>query len=448
MSETYLQHFKKNFLLSIPVLFTQLGVIFIGFSDNMMVGFLGKKALASVSLSNAVFFIIIIFGLGIATSISSIIASVDAKHEYKKGAIILYHGIIISFLLSIFMYISIRIFLLYILPHLGQPKEILNDTISFLKVTAISFIPWMIFEIFRKFSEGLSLVFPGLVITWISVFINIILNYFFINGFYGFPKLGVIGVAYATLISRITMLIGINLLLYKHKKVRDYYSHLKIFLFKKKYFIKILKIGIPSGLHMLFEMSAFSISSFISGKCGIKELAAHQIVISLISSTFLLCTSFSVAATIRIGNQHALKNYYELRKIGWSVILMGMIFMFICSSLFIFFRNYIPYMYIKNDREVIHIAKKMILIASIFQFPDGIQGIIIGALRGMQDVNIPMWISFFSYWIIALPIACFLSLYLNMGTQGVWIGLGTGLTISAILMVFRYHNITKKLLKE
>ncbi|WP_238784288.1 MATE family efflux transporter [Blattabacterium cuenoti] len=413
-----------------------------------MVGFLGKKALASVSLSNAVFLIIIIFGFGIATSISSLIASVDAKHEYKKGAIILYHGIIINFFLSIFMYISIRIFLLYILPYLGQPKEILNDTISFLKVTAISLIPWMIFEIFRKFSEGLSLVFPGLVITWISVFINIILNYFFINGCYGFPKLGVIGVAYATLISRIIMLIGINFLLYKYKKVRNYYSHLKIIFLNKKYLRKILKIGIPSGLHMLFEMSTFSISSFISGKCGIKELAAHQIVISLISSTFLLCTGFSVAATIRIGNQHALKNYLELRKIGWSVILMGMMFMFICSFLFIIFRNYIPYMYIKNDHEVVHIAEKMILIVSLFQLPDGIQGIIIGALRGMQDVNVPMWISFFSYWIIALPIACFLSLYLNMGIQGVWMGLGSGLTISAILMIFRYHNITKKLIKK
>ncbi|WP_317168077.1 MATE family efflux transporter [Blattabacterium cuenoti] len=446
-SETYLQHFKKNFSFAAPVLFTQLGIICIGFSDNMMVGSLGKEALASVSLSNSVFFITIIFGFGIATAISSLIASVDAKREYKKGAIILYHGIIINFFLSIFMYLSTRGFLSYIFPHLGQPKEVLNDTISFLKITAISFIPWMIFEIFRKFSEGLSLVFPGLIITWISVFINITLNYFFINGFYGFPKLGVIGVAYATLISRISMLIGIYFLLYKYRKVRLYYSHLKVFLLKKKYFMKILKIGIPSGFHMLFEMSTFSISSFLSGKCGIKELAVHQIVINLISSTFLLCTSFSIAATIRIGNQHALKNYSELRKIGGSIIFMGMMFMFICSILFISLRKNIPYLYIKNDYEVVHMAEKMILIASIFQLPDGIQGIIIGALRGMQDVTIPMWISFFSYWILALPIACFLSLYFNRGVQGIWIGLGVGLTTSAILMIIRYQSITKKLIK-
>ncbi|WP_262887118.1 MATE family efflux transporter [Blattabacterium cuenoti] len=428
-----------------PVFFTQLGVIFVGLSDNMMVGFLGKKALASVSLANSVFFIIVIFGLGISAAISSLIASIDAKQEYKKGAIIFYHGLIINFLLSIFMYGLIHVFS-YVLPYLGQPKEILSETISFLKIIAISFIPWMIFEVFRKFSEGLSLVYPGLVVTWFSAFINIILNYVFLNGMCGFPKLGTVGVAYSTLISRITMLIGILVLLYRHKKVHDYYNHFKYFFFKKKYFKKILKIGIPSGLHMLFEMSAFAISSFISGRCGIKVLAAHQIVISLVSSTFLLSTGLSVAATVRIGTQFALKNYSELRRIGKSILLMGIVFMLICSLFFFLFRGYIPYIYIKNDYEVIKIAEKMIFIASFFQLSDGLQGIILGALRGLQDVHIPMWISFFSYWIIALPTAWFLSI--RIGGNGIWIGLGLGLTISALLLFIRYETITKRLTRK
>jgi putative efflux protein, MATE family len=410
-----------------------------------MVGFLGKQALASVSLANSVFFIMIIFGLGISTAISSLIASIDAKKEYKKGAIIFYHGLVLNFFLSILMYGSIHIFC-YIFPHLGQPKEILNDTISFLKIISISFIPWMIFEIFRKFSEGISLIFPGLIVTWISALVNVILNYTLINGIYGFPKLGIIGVAYATLVSRSIMLIGIFIFLYKYKKVHNYYNKLKYFILEKKYIKKILKIAIPSGLHMLFEMSAFAVSSFISGRCGTKVLAAHQIVISLVSSTFLLSTGFSVAATIRIGKQLALKNYLELKRIGISIFFMGIIFMSICSLFFFLFRNDIPYIYIKNDNEVIQIAKKMIIIASFFQLSDGLQGIILGALRGLQDVHIPMWISFFSYWIIAIPIAWILSI--KMGGTGVWIGLGLGLTISAILLFIRYKTIVKKLAEK
>ncbi|WP_238858459.1 MATE family efflux transporter [Blattabacterium cuenoti] len=412
-----------------------------------MIGSLGKKALASISLSNAVFFIIIIFGLGMSSGISVLIASVEAEKNYKKGAIIFYHGLIINFLLSILMYGAIYIFF-FIFPYLGQPKNIFYETKSFLKIISISFFPWMIFEIFRKFSEGLSLIYPSFIITWISALINIIFNYLFIHGFYHFPKLGFLGVAYATLISRISMLIGIYFLLYQYKKVRNYFFYLKYYLYNKKYLKKILKIGVPSGLHMLFEMSAFSMSSFISGKCGIKELAAHQIVINLVSSTFLLCSGFSIVATIRIGNKFALQNYFELRKIGWSIIYMGIIFMSICSLLFIFFRNYIPFLYINNDKDVIKITKKIIIIASIFQLFDGIQSIIIGALRGIQDVNIPMWISFFSYWIIALPIGYFFSIYLKMGSIGVWSGLGLGITISSILLINRYNILTKKILKK
>ncbi|WP_238785701.1 MATE family efflux transporter [Blattabacterium cuenoti] len=409
-----------------------------------MIGFLGKNALASVSLANSVFFIIVIFGLGISTAISSLTASIDAKQEYKKGAIIFCHGLIINLFLSIFMY-GITYAFSYIFPYLGQPKEILNETISFLKIIAISFIPWMIFEVFRKFSEGLSLVIPSLIVTWTSALINIILNYIFLNGICSFPKLGSIGVAYSTLISRIIMLIGILILLYRYKKISYYYNCLrfKYFFLKKKYLKEILKIGIPSGLHMLFEMSAFSISSFISGRCGIKVLAAHQIVISLVSSTFLLSTGLSAAATVRIGNQFALKNYSELRKVGTSILFMGFIFMLICSTLFFFFRKNIPYFYIKNDHEVVLIAEKMILIASFFQLSDGLQGIILGALRGLQDVHIPMWISFFSYCIIALPSAWLFSM--KIGGQGIWIGLGLGLTISAMLLFIRYEIITKNL---
>ncbi|WP_238784184.1 MATE family efflux transporter [Blattabacterium cuenoti] len=412
-----------------------------------MVGILGKQALASVSLANAVFFIMIIFGLGISIAISSLIASTDARQEYKKGAIIFHHGLILNLILSVLMYGLTYIFC-YIFPYLGQPKEILNETISFLRIVSISFIPWMIFEVFRKFSEGLSLVFPGLIITWISALINIILNYVFIKGVFIVPKLGIIGVAYATLISRIIMLIGIFILLYKYKKVHNYYNELKCFFFKKKYIKKILQIGIPSGLHMLFEVSAFAISSFISGKCGIKVLAAHQIVISLVSSTFLLSTGFSVAATIRIGNQLALKNYLELKIIGRSIFFMGIIFMLICSFFFFLFKSYIPYIYIQNDEEVIKLAEKMIVVASFFQLSDGLQGIILGALRGLQDVHIPMWISFFSYWIIAIPSAWFLSITIKMGGVGIWIGLGLGLTISALLLFIRYKTIIEKIIKK
>nr|WP_238785632.1 MATE family efflux transporter [Blattabacterium cuenoti] len=411
-----------------------------------MVSVIGRKAIASVSLANAVFFISVIFGLGISASIPSLIASIDIKKKYKEGSMILFHSLILGLILSIIVYILIHEFL-FVIPYLGQPKEILNETIEFLKILSISFFPWIIFELLRKFSEGLSLVYPSLIITWISAIINIIFNYLFISGDYGFPKLGVVGVAYSTLIARFSMLFGMIIILFMYRKIRKYLLYIKYFTFNKKYINEILKIGIPSGLQMLFEMGAFAVSSFISGKYGVKVLAAHQIVINLVSSTFLLSTGFSVAATIRISSQFSLKKYSKLKEIGTSIIFMGSIFMLLFSFLFFYFKNYIPYIYIKkNDYEIAPIITEMIVIASIFQISDGIQGIILGILRGMRDVKIPMFISFFSYWIIALPISWYLSL--KIGGNGVWIGLGLGLTISAILLFIRYEIMIEKLIKK
>ncbi|WP_394798444.1 MATE family efflux transporter [Blattabacterium cuenoti] len=427
-------------------MFAQLGNICVGLFDNIMVSVIGRKAIASVSLANAVFFISVIFGLGISASIPSLIASIDIKKKYKEGSMILFHSLILGLILSIIVYILIHEFL-FVIPYLGQPKEILNETIEFLKILSISFFPWIIFELLRKFSEGLSLVYPSLIITWISAIINIIFNYLFISGDYGFPKLGVVGVAYSTLIARFSMLFGMIIILFMYRKIRKYLLYIKYFTFNKKYINEILKIGIPSGLQMLFEMGAFAVSSFISGKYGVKVLAAHQIVINLVSSTFLLSTGFSVAATIRISSQFSLKKYSKLKEIGTSIIFMGSIFMLLFSFLFFYFKNYIPYIYIKkNDYEIAPIITEMIVIASIFQISDGIQGIILGILRGMRDVKIPMFISFFSYWIIALPISWYLSL--KIGGNGVWIGLGLGLTISAILLFIRYEIMIEKLIKK
>ncbi|WP_223843678.1 MATE family efflux transporter [Blattabacterium cuenoti] len=440
----YLKNFKKNTELALPIFFSQLGALSVNFFDNFMIGLLGKKSLASVSLATSTFFIVIIFGLGISTAISPLITYVDAKKEYKKGAIILFHGLIMNTFLSIIMYIMVYIFS-YILPYLGQPKEVLHDSISFLRIISITFVPWMIFEVFRKFSEGLSLNYPSIIVVWSSSILNIILNYVLIKGSFGFPKMGVLGVAYSTLISRIFMLFVMILLLRKQKKVHNYYCNIQFF-FKKKYFAEILRIGIPSGFQMLFEFSTFAVSSFISGRCGLKILTAHQIVLNLVSSSYLLSTGLSIAATVRMGQQVALKNYHKLKTIGTSIFLMGIFFMLICSFFFLFFRKEIPRMYIKNDEELFSITEKMIIISSIFQIFDGLQGILMGALRGLQDVQIPMYIIFFSYWIIAIPLAFLLSNY--MDGSGVWMGLGIGMTISSILLFIRYDFIINQICKK
>lgn len=443
---TFYQRIKKNIQLALPISCGQIGQVCINLSDNIMIGSIGGASLAAASLANSIFIIIMVFGWGVSSSISPIISEIHIKKKYENGKILLYNTLVISLLLSIILYLIVLLFI-PIFPYLGQSQKIIDKTIPFLKIIALSIIPWVLFESIKKFSEALSITTPGMIITWVGVCLNILLNYILINGKLGLPKMNMVGAAYASCITRLIMLIGLCIFLYKEKKKFIYFDICKYRQFYNFSFLpRILKIGIPAGLQMLFEVGAFAAASFIAGISGTAELAAHQIVLSLISTTYMLALGFSVTATIRIGDQYAIKNHIELRKIGWSIILMSSIFMLISALIFITWSDQFPLMYVKN-KNVVHIASKILTVASIFLVSDGIQSVMIGALKGIYDVKKPMWISFFSYWVVALPLAFFLSIYMHMKALGIWIGLGSGLTICAILLIIRYNNKTICLLK-
>ncbi|XOD67810.1 MAG: MATE family efflux transporter [Flavobacteriales bacterium Tduv] len=443
---TFSQHIRKNFRLALPVAFGQVGQICINLGDNIMVGSLGDVALAAVSLAGAVFFVIMVFGWGMASALSPLAAEFNAREDYRNGMMILYHGLVINFLLSVLMYLLVLVFILT-LPYLGQPQDVVLLAIPFLNIISLSLIPWLLFEGLRKFAEGLSLTVPGMIVTWVGVVFNIAFNYGLIYGKYSLPELGILGAAYATLIARSTMLIGLCLLLYRNATIHKYFQYFEYKKFYSFFFKKILYLGTPAGLQMLFEVGAFSVASFIAGLSGSEQLAAHQIAVSLASITYMLGVGFAVAATVRIGNQRALENYSELRRAGWSVILMSAVFMFFCALVFIIWRHDLPLIYL-NDEQVVVIAAQLLIVAALFQLSDGIQSVALGALRGMYDVKRPMWISFFSYWVVAVPLGWFCAVPMEMNALGIWIGLGLGLTISAVLLLLRYNGQTLRFVKS
>src|SRR5690606_34916637 len=210
-----------------------------------------------------------------------------------------------------------------------------------------------------------------------------------------------------------------------------------------------------TALTSFFEISAFTLAAFVCGYAladtpeailvAKDNLAAHQIAISLASTTFMMCMGLSVAATVRVGYQLGLKDYKTMREAGISTILMVIAFMFICGIAMILLRFDLPKLYLDN-KEVIHLAAELLIIASLFQLSDGIQLVVLGALRGMQDVKIPSIITFISYWLIAIPIGITLAIYFELKAFGMWIGLLFGLTIAAILLLLRFHKQTNKLI--
>jgi MATE family multidrug resistance protein len=164
----------------------------------------------------------------------------------------------------------------------------------------------------------------------------------------------------------------------------------------------------------------------------------------------------SVVAMIRISQQKGLKEYKQLIVVARSIFLLAIIIEIVFALLFVILHQILPYLFLNmenqgqllDNQEVISIAAKLLLVAAVFQISDGIQVVVLGALRGLQDVKIPMYITFVAYWVVGFPISYYLGIYTNLKAVGVWIGLLAGLTAAALFLFIRFHYLTKKLISE
>ncbi len=451
----YTKEFKYNWKLAAPVMLGMLGHTFVGFIDNIMVGQLGTAELAAVSLGNSFMYIAMSIGIGFSTAITPLIAEADGEGDFDKGKSSFKHGL---FLCSV---VGVSVFLLVmacipLMQYMDQPMEVVKLAIPYLKYVAISLIPLVVFQGFKQFSDGMSMTKYPMYATLMANVLNVILNYVLIFGKLGFPQLGIVGAAYGTLISRIVMVLFLWFILNKNSKTHAYLHNLKIFVLNRFMLKKLINLGTPSAMQMFFEVAIFTAAIWLSGLLGKNPQAANQIAINLASMTFMVAIGLSVASMIRVGNQKGLKNYVELRRIAFSIFLLAAMLAGLFCIMFFALHNHLPKLYLDLDdlnnlvdnTEVVAIASKLLILAAIFQLSDSMQVVILGALRGLQDVKIPTVITFIAYWIIGFPISYFFGKEEALGSMGIWLGLLAGLTSAAIMLYIRFNYLTKKLVQS
>ncbi len=432
-----------------------IGHTLVGFVDNIMVGQLGTAELAAVSLGNSFVFIAMSLGIGFSTAITPLVAEADGEKNIEKGKQAFNHGIFLCTILGVVLFLMILAIkpLMY---SMNQPFEVVTLAMPYLSLVAFSLVPLIMFQGFKQFSDGLSQTKYAMWATILANLINVVLNYILIFGKLGFPEMGIIGAAIGTLASRIVMLIFIWALLKSKEKFKPYLERFSLANIKKSILKKIIDLGFPSALQMLFEVAIFTAAIWLSGVLGKNPQAANQIALNLSSMTFMVAMGLSVTAMIRVGNQKGLQNFKELRRIAFSIFLLTFFLDIIFALFFTIFHQELPRIYVDehdllnqvDNFEVISIAAKLLLVSAVFQISDGLQVAVLGALRGLQDVKIPTLITFIAYWMIGFPICYFLGKPEMYGSVGIWIGLLAGLTASAILLYLRFNYLTKKLIHQ
>jgi len=449
----YTKEFRYNLKLAYPVILGLLGHTFVAFADNIMVGRLGTAELAAVSLGNSFVFIAMSLGIGFSTAITPLVAEADGANNKENAKRALKHGLVLcTFLgLSLFAIILLCKPILYLMK---QPVEVVDLAIPYLELVAFSLVPLIIFQAFKQFSEGLSQTKYPMYATIIGNVINIVLNYVLIFGSFGFPKMGIVGAAVGTLVSRVIMVIFLWALLKKKPKFTYYVTGFNFKKIERSVMQKIIELGFPSALQMFFEVAIFTAAIWLSGVLGKNAQAANQIALNLSSMTFMVGMGLGVAAMIRVGNQKGLKHFVDLRRIAISIFMLTFLLEVVFAVVFFLGNNWLPTIYLDVDdvvnkvdnTEVIYLAAKLLLVAAVFQISDGIQVVVLGALRGLQDVKIPTLITFIAYWVIGFPVTYYLGLYTEYKSTGIWIGLLLGLTTSAVMLYLRFNYLTKRLI--
>jgi MATE family multidrug resistance protein len=449
----YTREFRYTIRLAVPVIMGMLGHTFVAFADNIMVGQLGTAELAAVSLGNSFVFIAMSLGIGFSTAITPLVAEADAAGDKKGAKGALKHGLVLCTMLGLALFVLILIArpLMYLM---DQPVEVVRLAIPYLNLVAFSLIPLVMFQAFKQFSEGLSQTKYPMYATILANVVNVLLNYLFIFGSLGFPKLGVLGAAIGTLAARILMVFFLWWMLKIKDKFREYVTGFRIFVIEKKVMAKILDLGFPSALQMFFEVAIFTAAIWMSGVLGKNPQAANQIALNLSSMTFMFGMGLGVAAMIRVGNQRGLKDFPELRRIAKSIFFLTLLLELVFALLFLLGRFWFPTLYLDindpanqaDNMEVLGLASKLLLVAAFFQISDGLQVVILGALRGLQDVRIPTLITFTAYWVVAFPISYYLGLHTQLASTGIWIGLLSGLTASAIMLYLRFDYLSRRLI--
>jgi len=442
--QKYISEFRYNFQLAIPVMIGHLGHVLVGLADNIMVGRLGAAPLAAVSLGNSFVFIAFSLGIGFSFAITPLIAESDGEGDVDKGRKLFQHSLILCGILGVSMFILLLV-ASPLMRYMDQPPEVVELAMPYLGIVAFSMIPLMIFQAYKQFTDGMSNTKYGMHATLLANVVNVILNFVLIYGFWIFPRLELVGAAYGTLISRFVMMIFIIWILNSRDKFKPFFKWLKIKEIQRDLFAKIIDLGFPTAMQMLFEVGVFTAAIWLAGTMGTIDQAANQIALNLSSMTFMIAVGLGVTATIRVGNQKGLKNFAELRRVSISIFLQVFIIECVFAMAFILLKDVLPMVYIDN-MLVVNTAASLLLIAGLFQLSDGFQVVVLGALRGLQDVKIPTYITFIAYWIVGFPTSYILGKVLGFGSQGIWIGLLAGLTVSAILLYWRFNYLTRKLI--
>ena len=431
---------RATISLALPVVLVQIGMMFMGVVDTVMVGHVSARVLAAVALGNLYFFNAIVLANGTLMALDPVIAQAVGAGDMEAVSRAVQRGIILAIGLSVVTALLI-VPAHAVLVLTRQQPEIIPDTTAYLEISIPGVLPFLVFVVFRQTLQALHRVAP---IVWTIIGANLCnagLNWVFVYGHLGSPALGASGSALATLASR--WLMAIALLVFAWPSLRPHLIPTRRDARLVTPLRRLLQLGIPVGLQQLLESGAFGAIGLMMGMLGTTEMAGHQIAITLAALTFMVPLGVAAAASVRVGRAVGARDQARAKQAARAAFISGMGFMSFTALLFLAAPRLLASTF-TSDAGVIAIAGILIPVAGVFQIFDGAQAVGAGVLRGLGDTRAPLIGMIAGYWLIGLPVSLLLGFHTSLRAAGLWWGFVASLSIVALFLAWRIRVLFRR----
>ncbi len=438
-----LPYYKNITVLAAPVVISQVGTMSVSFADTLMVGALGKVELAAVAFANSLSYVIYLFGMGIAMGLTPLVSRAFARGDFARINSLYKNSLVLNTVIGV---ISAGVITLLALnmEHMGQDPAILPFAEAYIFYQVLSALPFMLQTTGKQFLEGIGNTFYAMIIMVSGNVLNIIFNAILIYGWFGFPEMGAAGAGASTFISRVYMVIMFALILWYKPEYKRYTVEMLKYKLTKFRIRRLLNLGSPIAAQLSIEMGAFSLMAITIGTLGSSQLAAHNIANNITATVFMVVTGIASATTILVSRNYGLRLYDPIRKTMKASVHLVIVAMIVSAIAIIAFASPIASVFIDDD-NVISLAAGLLVFGAIWLLSDGIQGVVLGGLRGIMIVKQPMYYAVAAYVLIGLPLGYLLTFYFGFGAKGTWTTFIVVLTVLAILYSMQFKKAVNRL---
>lgn len=428
-----LTYIKKLLKLAFPLIIGNLGLVLIGVGDVFVAARHSTDTLAAVAIGNSILMNIFIIGITLLSAIAPLLSNFRGQ---KAGAKKYFLPTLEFAMIMAFVICTLAILAIPLVDYLGFEPALIPEIKEYMFICAFSNFGVYLFVSLKEYLQAFEIVmFPNLLNVF-CVFLNLYLNFVFVFGWYGLPKMGASGLALATVVSR--TIIGLILLLYCLKIMKFKFYH------DNSYFVKIIKMGLPISGAVLLEFLCWNAVTIFAAQISSINAAVQSILNTLSHATFMVPMAISNAIAVKVGYENGAKNFEELKKYAKSGIFVSVIFMSFCATVFLCFPEYCIGFFSK-DVMLLKIGVPLLMLMGLFQIFDGLQVSIGGVFKGLKNTKIIMISTFFAYYIIGLPLGMIFCFRYKMELIGLWIGLTFAIASLGLGLLFAMKKEFKKM---